>query len=378
MTKTNMIRAAALAALVATPFVSVPAAGPFQVRRATTAQAVGTAPPVATVATSPYDGEPIVTGGVSYDYAVYDAAGTALDISVQPNPVTHTIRISFDDSNAASAPVDALQSSIAVAPASINADGVQAAVITVIPRDANGVLLGRGLSITIDASLLWPAQLSGPITDLGNGSYRALAVASVPGTGSVRVVVEGVDMAQRPTIDATVVDTSASLRDLAIAQLQSLAGPGGPMSALLAQAGAGTHQGHQIAQAISAANAAVASLENNNTGRDDNDVKSIFDDVVSNLENVLNAPGVLDPLDVRDTIDDLLGVARLLAEWHLEQATAACGTCDGNGNPNKVCDAMAAMEDADAMRAAVSPDWQGALDEYARVIALALQAVQAC
>jgi hypothetical protein len=119
-------------------------------------------------------------------------------------------------------------------------------------------------------------------------------------------------------------------------------------------------------------------LENNNTGRDDNDVKSIFDDVVSNLENVLNAPGVLDPLDVRDTIDDLLGVARLLAEWHLEQATAACGTCDGNGNPNKVCDAMAAMEDADAMRAAVSPDWQGALDEYARVIALALQAVQAC
>jgi hypothetical protein len=255
---------------------------------------------------------------------------------------------------------------------------VQTAVITVIPRDANGVLLGRGLSITIDASLLWPAQLSGPITDLGNGSYRALAVASVPGTGSVRVVVEGVEMAQRPTIDATVVDTSASLRDLAIVQLQSLAGPGGPMSALLAQAGAGTAQGNDLAAAIAAANSVVASLLNDNTGRDDNDVKSVLDDALLRLEDVLNAPGTLNPLDVRDTMDDLLGVARLLAQWHLDRGVAACGACDGAGNPNKVCDATDTLAHADEMRAAVSPDWRGALDEYARAIALALQAVQAC
>ena len=45
------IRAAALVALVATPFAIAPAAGPFQVRRATSAQLVSTAPPLATIAT---------------------------------------------------------------------------------------------------------------------------------------------------------------------------------------------------------------------------------------------------------------------------------------------------------------------------------------
>ena len=57
------MQAAALAAVVAAPFASVPAAGPFQVRRATTAQAVQSAPPLATIATSPFDGEPIAAGG---------------------------------------------------------------------------------------------------------------------------------------------------------------------------------------------------------------------------------------------------------------------------------------------------------------------------
>ena len=378
MTKTNMIRAAALAALVATPFVSVPAAGPFQVRRASTAQAVSTAPPVATVATSPYDGEPILAGGISHDYAVYDASGKALDISVQANTVMNTIRIAFDDSNAEAAPVDTLQSSVGVTPSSIRADGLQAAVITIAPRDADGVLLGRGLAIAIDASRLWPAQLTGSITDLGNGLYRALAVASVPGTGSVRVIVEGVDLAALPTITAMVVDTSASLRDLAIAELQSLAGTGGPLSSLLAQAGPGTDQGDRIVAATTAANAALATLIDDDFAHDDNVVKTVLDNVLYQLSFVLEAPGALDPLDVRDTMDDLLGIVRLIAEWHLDRATAACGVCDGNGHPNKLCDAAASMADADAMRAAVNPDWRSAVDAYARAIELALQSVQAC
>jgi len=378
MNTRDAIRAAALAALVATPFASVPAAGPFQVRRATTAESVSAAPPLATIQTSPYDGDaPSLVSETSYYYAVYDAAGAALDISVQNNPVTHAIRIGFDDVNAASAAVDAAASSVVLAPSSIRADGLQVSSITIAPRDANGVLLGRGLVVAIDGSLLWPAQLSGPIVDAGDGSYLAFAVASVPGIGSVRVVVESVDLAARPTITA-VPPGPMSLRDLAIAQLQGLSGPGGPLTSLLAQAGAGSAQGQRLASAIAAANTALSTLVNDDVLHDDNAVKTYVDAVLYQLAYVLESPGGLNPLDVRDAMDDLLGIARLIAEWHLERATADCGTCDASGNPNKLCDAVATMANADAMRAAVNPDWRLTVDEYARVITLALQAVQVC
>jgi hypothetical protein len=191
MKNNDAIRAAALAVLVASSFVSARAAGPFQVRRATTGQAVCTSVPVATIATAPYDGDTAsLMSATSYYYGVYDASGNALEISVQTNPMTQAIRIGFDDGNAASAPVGAGTSSVEVAPASIRADGLQMASITVTPRDANGVLLGRGLSVSIDSSLLWPAHLSGPIVDLGDGSYVASAVASRQGPARSGVVVE--------------------------------------------------------------------------------------------------------------------------------------------------------------------------------------------
>ncbi len=377
MNTNRAIRTAVLAALVAVPISSVPAAGPFQVRRATTAEAVSAAPSLATIETSPYDGDAASFGSeTSYYYAVHDAAGAALDISVQTNPATRTIRIGFDDANAASAAVDAA-SPVVVAPTSIRADGLQFSSITIVPRDVNGVLLGRGLVVAIDGSLLWPARLSGPIVDAGDGSYLALAVASVPGIGSVRVVVESAVLAALPTITAVPLGPM-SLRDLAIAELQGLSGPGGPLSSLLAQTGAGSEQGQRIAAAITAANAALATLVNGDVLHDDNVVKTSLDAVLYQLASVVESPGALDPLDLRDTMDDLFCIARLIAEWHLERATAACGTCDGAGAPNKVCDAAAAMANADAMRAAVSPDWRRTVDKYARVIALALQAVQTC
>jgi len=379
MKKQDAIRASALAALVATSFAPAAAAGPFQIRRATQAEAVLAAPPIATVATSPFDGDlAAMVDGSSYFYGVYDASGSALAISVQANPATHTIRIGFDDANAASAPVNASASSVAVAPATIVANGLQTASITITPRDANGVFLGRGLAIAIDASMLWPAQLSGPIVDLGDGTYGATAVASVPGTGSVRVTVESIALASSPTILATAANPAASLRDLAMQELAGLAGAGGPLAALLAAAGPGTPQAAAIAAAQAGANAALATLANDDPARDDNVVKTDLDAVLKLLEGVLASPGALDPLDVRDAMDDMLGVARLIAEWHIERATGVCGVCDGSGNPNKLCAAIATMAQADAMRAAISPDWGATVDAYARAVELALQAFDFC
>lgn len=379
MTTKYMIRAAVVAALVATPVVSTQAAGPFQVRRATTAQAVSTAPPLATIVTSPFDDDVAsLLSPTNFYYEVYDVSGSALAISVQANPMTQSIRIGFDDANGSSAPVDASVSSVTVAPASIRADGLQTASITVLPRDVNGVLLGRGLAIAIDASLLWPAHLSGPVVDLGDGSYGALVVASIPGTGSVRVVVEGVSLQTSPAINAVDVDPSGSLRDLAIVQLQGLIGTGGPLDTLAVDAGDGSPQAVAITAAIARANQALATLVNDDPMRDDNVLKTDFDAVFAQLAEVLAAPGALDPLDVRDVMDDLLGVARLIAEWNIEQAISACGVCDGSGKPMRLCDAIASLEVADAMRAAVIPDWGAVVDAYARAVERALQAAHSC
>ena len=250
--------------------------------------------------------------------------------------------------------------------------------VTILPRDANGVLLGRGLAVDIDASPLWPAQLAGPIVDHGDGTYSATAVASVPGTGSVRVTVESIDLASSPTITVNALNPSASLRDLAMQELGGLVGPGGPLASLLTAAGPGTPQAAALAAAQARANAALATLANDDPARDDNVVKTDLDAVLKLLKGVLTSPGALDPLDVRDAMDDIVGIARLIAEWHIDCATGVCGVCDGSGNPNKLCDAIATMAQADAMRAAISPDWGAAVDAYARAIELALQAVDFC
>jgi len=378
MKKHTAIRTALLAVLVACPFASVPAAGPFQVRRATTAAGVVSAPPVATIATAPYDGESLAAGGVNYYYGVCDASGGALDISVQAIKATQTIRIGFDDGNPNSAPVNANASSVAVSPASIRADGIQFSVITIVPTDANGVQLGRGLSITIDSALLWPAHLTGNITDLGTGTYVATAVSSIAGTGTVRVVVEGVGLSAMPTITANPVDPSGSLRDLAIQQLASLTGAGGPLAGLAAEAGPGTEQASSIASALNSANLALSNLVNNSSSQDANVLTSSLEAAISHLMDVQPQPGSVDALDLRDALDDLIGVARLITLWHIQRAEAACGVCNGSGNPPSVCSADSQLATGDTLRGASNPKWTAIVEHYAAAIQLADQATQSC
>ena len=107
-------------------------------------------------------------------------------------------------------------------------------------------------------------------------------------------------------------------------------------------------------------------------------MKTDLNAVFSLLAVVEASPGALDPMDVRDAMDDLLGVARLIAQWHVDRAVAACGVCDGAGTPARVCEAIAALANADAMRAAISPDWSAVMDEYARAVEWALQALSSC
>jgi hypothetical protein len=168
------------------------------------------------------------------------------------------------------------------------------------------------------------------------------------------------------------------LRDLAISILSGMTGPGGPLASLAAQAGSGTPQAQALAAANARAQAALATLVNDDPTRDENVLKTDFDAVLSLMEGVLASPGALDPQDVRDAMDDLLGIARLIAEWHIERAEGSCGVCDGSGNPMKVCNAVAWLASGDTMRAAISPDWEAVVDAYARAVEWALQAYHGC
>jgi hypothetical protein len=157
-----------------------------------------------------------------------------------------------------------------------------------------------------------------------------------------------------------------------------LTGPGGSLAALAASAGGGSPQDAAIADAIDRANRALRSLVNGDVSRDDNVLKTDFDAILGLLDGVLASPGTLTPLDVRDAMDDLVDIARMIAQWHVDNASAACGVCEDLGIHSKLCDAMAEMDAADAMRSAVSPYWSGIVDGYARAVQEALQALQHC
>lgn len=350
----------------------------FTVRRTTSPATVDLSAPVATVQSSPYDDAPArLADGENYYYAVLDAAGRSVPVAALRNGALGCLRLSFDDGNPASAPVSATQSSLTVAPSSVRADGLQAAIATIVPRDGNGVLLGRGLTVTVDASLLWPGRLDAPVEDLGDGSYRARIVSDVPGRGMVDVAVEGVSLFATPTLDFTPLDPEGSLRDLAILRLRDMTAAGSRFADLLAAAGSGSAQAEGIQDAWTDASQALQTLANGDTSHDDNVLKSGLDEALKSLAPLLDRPGALDPADVQDLMNDLLDTARLVAAYHLDLAARGCGACAG-GSPRKVCEAGDALDAADALRESVRANWSDIVDGYARSVALSLQAEHGC
>lgn len=364
------------AALVAA--IPAAAAGPFRIHRATSPGALAAAPPAATVSAAPFDDLPaLYADGVSYYYGVYDAAGVALDVSAVRNPATGSIRIGFDDGNPASAPVHPSLSTVSVSASSIRADGLQTTTITIVPKDANGVALGRGLAIAIDGAMLWPLGVAGPGTDLGDGTYRIAVRATTPGVGTAWISVEGIVLASRPTIAATAV-SGTSPRDLAISEIASLGAPSGPIASLVTQAGAGTTQANAVEAALANAQALAWTLANGDWKRDDNVLKSDLDGLLGQLAGVLANPGTVNPAGIRQVMEGLVDAARQVALAHVDAAVGTCGACGSDGLPRRVCDANAALASTDVLRDASSPDWSTIADGYARVVELGLQAEQHC
>ena len=360
---------------IAAPVIAVAIAscslveGAFTVHRVDDPGTMAASAPVATIATSPFDDAATrLIDTSSYFYAVMNQAGQSVPITVQRNQVAGGLRLSFDDGDPASAPVSAALSSLSVAPASIRADGVQAAVVTILPRDASGVLLGRGMTVVIDGGQLWPGYLDGPVEDLGDGSYRARVVSMIPGDAVVGVTVEGVPLGIAPAVSFTPLDPNGSLRDLAILRLRDLTSTGNRFAAL---------EGEAAGRALDEARVALVVLANGDESRDDNVLKIDLDNALRALAPLLDDAGTEDDAAVRDLMNDLLDVARLIALYHLDSAMDVCGPCLAS-TPNKVCDAADDLFGADAERTVLNPDWSAVLDRYARSVEFSVQAANYC
>jgi hypothetical protein len=274
------MRNAYLASMIVVASTLAPswAAGPFEVRRGLQGSALDGTGDVSIVATAPFDESMLRShDAANYFYAVFDASGSQLDISVQRIPGAGVVRVGFDDGDPESAPVSASASTVGVAPASIQAGGVEFTTITIVPRDADGQMLGRGLTVSVDAALLWPVTLTGPVVDRGDGSYVAEATAMVPGMGSVEATAEGVVLSSSPSVESTA-GIPGSLRDLAILQLQDLTRPGGRLDA------------SHLRPARNRALEALRTLGGDQPNRDDNALKTDLDGVLSDLE-ALGTPG---------------------------------------------------------------------------------------
>lgn len=335
--------------VVASTLASAWAAGPFEVRRGLEGSSLGSAD-ISIVTTAPFDESVLRSNDASsYFYAVFDASGSQLDISVQRLPDSGVIRLGFDDGDPQSAPVSASSSSVAAAPSSIQAGGVEFTTITIVPRDADGAILGRGLAVSLDAALLWPVTPTGPVQDMGDGRYVVEGTAMVPGTGVVQATAEGVVLASSPTVESTA-SFPGSLRDLAILQLIDLTKPGGRLDAV--------HLHPVRTRALEA----LHTLGGAQPDRDDNALKTDLDGAVRELE-ALGTP------EAEALAEDLIEIAWMIAAWSVDQAHAACGDAPK---------ADAALAEADAKRAADDGDWSGVVDAYAWAVEMSIQEMQQC
>jgi hypothetical protein len=165
------------------------------IRRSTDPSLVRTAAPHDTVTGAPFDDLPgVLDDGRTYFYVVERDGGLPLRLSAHENAPSATVRLGFDDDDGLSAPVDAGLSSVSVDRAVLPADGSSVATVTLVPRDADGVVLGSGCEIGLNEVQLSPATLAGPVEDGQDGSYKLRVVSAVRGSVSVRTLVEGVEL----------------------------------------------------------------------------------------------------------------------------------------------------------------------------------------
>lgn len=176
----------------------------FLLHRASNPVSVRTSVAYATAYLTPFDDMPgSLIDGQNYFYLVEHAGGLPARLSASKNTYLDAVRLGFNDGNPLSAPVDPSSSTVSVDKSLLPADGMSAATVTVIPRDANGILLGSGCNVSVDEILLSPAALIGPVQDTSSGRYTFQIISTIPCSVDVAATVEGIALNGQPTITFT-------------------------------------------------------------------------------------------------------------------------------------------------------------------------------
>ena len=360
--------------LCAGPSVAVP---PMSVHRTNDPATVRGSAPAAVAVQSPYDDAPgVLDDGQMHVYYVEDDAGDPVRIAVHKNLPLSTVRISFDDEDPFSAPVDAALSGVTLAPATIPADGSTIALVTIFPRDAAGVPLGTGLDISLDGSALWPGSLLGPVTDEGNGLYTARILSSAPGQGDVWVTVEGILLSAEPSVTYESTSGPLSLRDEAVWQTDAITSPGGAFDQVVAGLDPDQDPGaDKVESARLEVLGALVVFDENDPNRDVDALSNFLKSAVGDLSSALDDPGGVDPQTLLSLIEYVLEIARKVALHHRNAAEVNCGPCTHGGD---LCQADNFLSKGDQEAASSTPDYEKVIDWYAKAIEVAVKAGGAC
>ncbi len=332
--------------------------------------------PQAVIHSSPYDDAPgILSDGLDHYHLVTDAAGQPVSISIEKNLVLDTIRISFDDENLYSAPVDSGLSTVTVFPSTIASDGVSQALVTIIPRDAQGVVLGTGLSIEIYAASLWPGRVIGAVEDMGNGAYVVRVVSSFSGSGSVQIVVEGIALTAMPTITYEESLESGTLLEQAITLMQYLTEVDGDFDHLRDQVS--VDAADEVDDALYQALSALTLLLNPDS---EVHVEAVKGHVKYSIESLIGTLDLVDhevAVQVANLIDSLLEAGRKVAMHYIFEASTVCGTCSESGERD-LCKAEASLAMGDAAWQDTPPNYMEAITKYGLSIRQSLRAFENC
>jgi hypothetical protein len=349
---------------------------PMSVHRSGDASLVRNALPLAIVSTSPFDDTPgLLSDGQLHFYVATDDGAQPVWISLHKNTGLDTVRISFDDEDPWSAPIDPSLSSVELSATTIPADGYTVVYVTVVPRDATGVELGRGLDVRADGSALWPGSVVGSVTDEGDGSYTVQILSATPGQGEVWITVEGVALDDTPTLVYEGVGGPYDLREMAKVQIDALTEAGGAFDQLVDGLDPDDAQVEMVAEALETALDALGELNLDDYERDDGALGDALAAAVGSLEDALDEAGPVDPTAIQNLIDDLVEAARMVAVFHMNAAESSCGACTTG---DKLCDAEAALEKGDDQRDSSTPDYAKTVDWYAKATDKARDALANC
>lgn len=170
--------------------------------------------------------------------------------------------------------------------------------------------------------------------------------------------------------------SNLSLRDQAVVLLEDLTAVGGAFDELMTEVESASKKSSDAVE--DALEDVLEALDTLRSGDFDEDADTLHHPLKDAIGELLMALHDLDGSPaVEGLIEQILDAARMIAVFHLDRATAACGAC-GEGGPFEQCFAESRLADGDLLRSSVDPNYKLAVMRYSDVVTWAIDALGVC